>query len=204
MAEGLDKGEAWAGQIKDGVAVDVEAVMDGVGRAYEAMAWGGFSEIGDLRAHFQAQQHAQGQVQGRSRAKTLTYHMWFRRGDEGWPAYLKGLPGKQVHGMMKNLARFRLGCHGLEVDVGRHNGIAWQDRQCTRCSAERLQGLECKVGDEHHMVFDCSAMDDVRATVPGAQELIQHAGGCLRTFMQGDTRVVLSFVACCVEKLAGS
>ena len=71
-------------------------------------------------------------------------------------------------------------------------------RGCRGLSASR------KVGDEHHMVFDCSAMDDVRVNVPGAQELIQHAGGSLRTFMQGDTRVVQSFVACCVEKLAGS
>ena len=42
---------------------------------------------------------------------------------------------------------------------------------------ERLQGLECRVGDEHHMGFDCSAMDDVRVNVPGVQDLIQHAGG---------------------------
>ena len=61
--------------------------------------------------------------------------------------------------------------------------------------------LACKVGDEHHMVFDCSAFDDLRATIPGVQQRIDNAGGSLRVFMLGDVQVVRNFIAGCLDRL---
>ena len=176
--------------------VDVGDVMTGLRAANMAKAWADFGQVANLQAYMQEDRE-----QGVRRTRTLTYFHWFKSSEERWPEYLKGLPGKRVHNMMKQLARFRLGCHGLQVETGRHNGVAWQDRHCTRCSANRLGMLACKVGDEHHMVFDCSAFDDLRATVPGVQQLIDNAGGSLKAFMSGDMPVVRSFIAACLDKL---
>ena len=207
VAEGLESigqvagqaqlGKAWSDHVKAGRVVELGAVMDGLERAYLAEAWAGFEQVADLRAYLHG-----GDGQEDRRTKTLTYFHWFKLVENTWPSYLKGLPSSRVHGMMKQLARFRLGSHGLEVETGRYNGVAWQDRQCTRCSADRLGVLTCKVGDEYHMVFNCSAFDDLRANIPGVQQLIDSSGGSLRAFMLGDVRVVMNFVSGCLDRLA--
>eukprot|EP00884_Botryococcus_braunii_P000691 jgi/Botrbrau1/10622/Bobra.154_1s0012.1 len=47
--------------------------------------------------------------------------------------------------------RFRLGCHDLPIAKGRQQGIPRDQRICTRCSLEL-------VGDEHHLLFTCPAV----------------------------------------------
>jgi hypothetical protein len=54
------------------------------------------------------------------------------------------------------LAQFRTGSHWLPVQTMRGMGVARADRHCKLCSMGVL-------GDEHHMLFDCPVMDDMRA-----------------------------------------
>lgn len=139
-----------------------------------------------------------------SRRKSRCYHKWCKPAEgHAWPQYLRGLPTRQEHEQRKALARFRLGNHTLQVELGRRSEpqVPWAQRTCTRCSPQHLQGLECKVDDEHHAVFECSAFQRHRTEVQGAQELIAQAGGCLRTFLAGDVGVVSRFVSACVADL---
>ncbi len=101
--------------------------------------------------------------------------------------------------MLKQVARFRLGAHTLHVDLGRRQDVVWESRTCQRCPQEHLQSLACPVDDEHHCIFDCAAFEHLRVSIPGVQELIAHAGGCVRTFMSGDATVVRNYVAACMN-----
>ena len=55
---------------------------------------------------------------------------------------------------VRQLLRFRLGCHTLPVVSGRRNGIPRHERDCQRCCAG--------FGDEKHVLFECSALQDIR------------------------------------------
>ena len=55
---------------------------------------------------------------------------------------------------IRQMLRFRLGCHNLPVVSGRHNGIPRHERTCPRYHTGRR--------DEKHLVFECSALDDIR------------------------------------------
>ena len=51
-------------------------------------------------------------------------------------------------------ASFRLSCHGLEIETGRHRGIDKVNRVCKLC-------INC-VEDEYHFMFICKVYDDLR------------------------------------------
>jgi hypothetical protein len=51
--------------------------------------------------------------------------------------------------------RFRMGCHGLPVDVGRRTGIPRAQRVSPWCPLR-------EVGDERHLVFTCPALEHIR------------------------------------------
>ena len=55
--------------------------------------------------------------------------------------------------------------------------------------------------DEHHMIFDCTAFSSTRLESPGAVSLLMQCDGTVRSFMNGDTVTVLSFVANCMDQL---
>ena len=76
------------------------------------------------------------------------------------PAYLSSHDKHDV----RRMAGFRLGSHQLGVARGRFRDppVPWKERICTRCSGDHLAGLACKVDDEHHMIFDCEAFNDLR------------------------------------------
>lgn len=126
----------------------------------------------------------------------MTYFCWFKQGEHSWPEYLRGLPCKRVRAMMKQLARFRLSAHKLQVEVGRHQGVLWEDRVCSRCAADGHH-----VDDEQHLIFECSAFEDLRSSVEGAKALIDSSAGSVQQFMQGDTDVVREYIAACMDRL---
>jgi hypothetical protein len=51
--------------------------------------------------------------------------------------------------------RFRMGCHGLPVDVGRRKGIPRTQRVCPWCPLQ-------KVGDQRHLVFTRPGLEHIR------------------------------------------
>ena len=53
--------------------------------------------------------------------------------------------------------RFKLGCHRLAIVTGRCYGVTRADRLCLRCDAGALD-------DEQHLVFECSAFEDLCRT----------------------------------------
>ena len=143
--------------------------------------------------------------------KALTYFSYFRPAEPARPAYLK--LDFALHRQIKQMSRFRLSCHKLAVETGRHAHVAWQDRICTRCTEVHRASLSCAVDDEHHMIFDCQKFEHLRHEVvefvpgndrhftPGVRTLITRARGCVRTFMNGDPRIVLRFIARCMDIL---
>ncbi|DBA89114.1 TPA: hypothetical protein ACH3X1_016285 [Trebouxia sp. C0004] len=59
-----------------------------------------------------------------------------------------------AHRVQKFLA-FKLGCHGLHIAMGRRSGIPRSARSCPHCH-------DGSVGDELHMVFECTFLQTLR------------------------------------------
>ena len=85
---------------------------------------------------------------------------WFRRADGQQGHRLRaGVFGhasisKRAH----ELLRFRLGCHTLPSVTERRAGIPRSERLCLLC----MHG----VGDEKHLVFECSALNGISLRFP--------------------------------------
>ena len=56
------------------------------------------------------------------------------------------------------LARFRISNHNLEVELGRHYNMAYEDRLCKLCGLENKVFVE----NEFHVVFECASYTDIR------------------------------------------
>jgi len=221
----VEEGGGWAAQITQGLPFGSRnAVLDATLAAYDRLAWeeglvGGMDGAQGLvrNAHL---------PEGVGR-KHLTYFAWFKPTQPlVMPAYLR--LGQERHKQIKQLARFRLSCHKLRVELDRHRPnpqhgpnappglpnppprVPWQDRICTRCTAARLASLACAVDDEHHMIFDCERFEALRdaefvpgtrSFTPGVRSALNCAQGSLRRFMESDPRIVLHFVSRCMEIL---
>ena len=61
--------------------------------------------------------------------------------------------------VVRQFLRFRAGCHGLPIDAGRMSSVPRQERLCALCAGG--------VGDEQHLVFECEALQDLRARFAG-------------------------------------
>ena len=93
---------------------------------------------------------------------------------------------------MAMLVRFRTGCHDLSVERGRWLRIPREHRVCPLCS----RGLQ----DEHHLVFTCTAMDDIRARFRG---LFRHA--TLSSFFAFNyTGPLIAFLTTCLRRVQAS
>ena len=123
------------------------------------------------------------------RALFCRYQRWFARPPHvarQKSAFRLQLPHKQLRAFM----RFRLGCHNLPIDRGRQQGIPRAQRICTRCSLEL-------VGDEHHLLFTCPAVQHVRQQF---MHLFQQGRRSVQTFMwQDDLQGVAKFVTRALE-----
>ena len=105
-----------------------------------------------------------------------------------------GIPSAHV----RSLAAFRLGAHHLDVATGRWTRTPRSDRVCSLCGDG--------VGDEYHMVFECSAQAvprqmhaDLFADFGGwaSPHMPTLGADCMRQFMNQDAKLVASFVHAC-------
>ena len=60
--------------------------------------------------------------------------------------------------LRRSLAKFRVGCHMLQIEKGRHYGIKRDERFCTLCLKRNVSLLE----DEFHTLFICESYSDIR------------------------------------------
>ena len=200
------QGDNWADRVRQGNPLGCRtAVLDATLAAYDSLAWR------DLEG-------AQGMVRtaelppGVGR-KHLTYYAYFKPPSPVQvPSYLR--LDQELHKQIRQLARFRLGCHKLKVELGRHCNppVPWQARTCSRCSAAHLSALTCAVDDEHHMIFECESFTHLRnqATVfvpgmprfvAGPRTALLRAQGSVRQFMDSNPHTVLHFISRCMDIL---
>lgn len=57
---------------------------------------------------------------------------------------------------LQRLFRFRMGCHKLPIEQGRHLRLPRARRVCRACGTGQL-------GDERHMLLECPALSDLQA-----------------------------------------
>jgi hypothetical protein len=123
------------------------------------------------------------------RAMFCRYLRWFARPPHAphpRSVYRAHIPPQAL----KTFIGFRLGSHGLPVEVGRRDGIPRSARLCTRCST----GI---VGDEHHLLFTCPAVAHVRRQFP---QLFHNGPRAVLPFMwQRDLVSVATFVSVALE-----
>ena len=106
-------------------------------------------------------------------------------------SYLKEVTSRA---QLRRLAQLRTGSHQLRVETGRWERprVAREQRICQRCQSG-------EVDDEHHMVFDCPALEEVR---------VQHAGlfagsADLRSFLAQESLQVAAFVSAGFDAVLG-
>lgn len=106
-----------------------------------------------------------------------------RIGSYRMASYLKEVSSRA---QLRHLAQLRTGSHQLRVETGRWERpmVSRDERFCRRC-------LSGEVDDEHHMVFDCPALEEVR---------VQHVGlfagsADLRSFLAQESSQVAAFVS---------
>ena len=120
---------------------------------------------------------------------SCTYEQWFR------PYSLRRrychLP---VSGRrLQRFLQFRLGCHCLPIATGRFAGAAHVDRAqrvCLSCNAGAL-------GDERHLIFECTALASLRSRYAG---LFTSSTDTMRSFFaQPDRMGVFHYVIDCLD-----
>ncbi len=94
---------------------------------------------------------------------------------------------------MQRFLQFRLGCHSLPVAAGRLAGAAHVDRAhrvCLACNSGA-------VGDEMHMVFECTALASLRSRFAS---LFTGSTDTMRSFFaQPDHIGVFHYVVDCLD-----
>jgi hypothetical protein len=120
------------------------------------------------------------------RARLCTYHRWFARPSFAPSALPRHAARLQCSaGTLRRFLRFRAGCHGLPVDVGRGTGVPRLQRVCTKCHGPA-------VCDERHVVFECPALQHLRDKY---SRLFSGSGQTMQQFMwQSDIVGVVYYV----------
>ena len=102
------------------------------------------------------------------------------------------------HRQTYTFIRFKLSCQRLAylaIVTGRWHGVAHADKLCLRCDAGALD-------DERHLVFECSAFEDLRRTQlnqlfgPDSPEV---AFEVRQFFAYRDQRAVVMYILGCLR-----
>ena len=89
---------------------------------------------------------------------------------------------------MRHILHFRLGCHGLPIATGRFACTAHVDRAQRVCLSCNIGAL----GDERHLIFECTALASLRSRYAG---LFTSSIDTMRSFFaQPDRMGVLRYV----------
>ena len=122
-----------------------------------------------------------------SQVRLVTYQSWFSRPQNARISYLK-LPVSASD--LRLLMRFRMGCHALPVETGRHHNIPRSSRVCTHCTTG-------SVGDERHLLFECPALQSIRDEYAS---LMADSRDCMRLLMwHKDQMRVFKYVRTCLN-----
>ncbi len=129
-------------------------------------------------------------------AQLCTYLRWFARPSLLPPSVSAlRLPIGVRH--LRIFLRFRMGCHGLPVDVGipTSTGIPRTQRVCPWCPLQ-------EVGDERQLVFTCPALEHICLRY---RHLFTSRTGTMVQFLwQDDLVSVARFIADCFDHFQGA
>jgi hypothetical protein len=133
--------------------------------------------------------------------KLCTYNTYFRQEGKGtwWnlPRHLNAGTALAPD-VVRNVARFRLGSHGLGVERGRHTDTPWAERVCRRCAAHGTE--HSQVDDERHMVFECISFAEIRSDERFKGLFDDVVTGDLKSFMlNADHIAVAQFIDLCMR-----
>ncbi len=123
-------------------------------------------------------------------AKLCTWHNWFRPFNTSNPYFLLPVSGKR----MKRFLRFRLSCHSLPIETGRHHRppIPRSSRLCPHCPL-------ASVGDEYHLVFECPIFQPL---IDKYHTLFSSRTSSMRSFFaQKERMIVYKFVSDCLDMI---
>ena len=123
-------------------------------------------------------------------AKLCTWHNWFRPFNTSNPYFLLPVSGKR----MQRFLRFRLSCHSLTIETGRHHRppIPRSSRLCPHCLSS--------VGDEYHLVFECPIFPATQRQLT----LFNSRTSSMRSFFahwQKDRMIVHKFISDCSDMI---
>jgi len=124
-------------------------------------------------------------------ATLCTYHRWFARPDGlRRPGMLLQQPLSAR--CLRVFLKFRMGCHSLPNVTGRWAKVPRAQRMCMHCDQQ-------VIGDERHLVFECPAVQSIRARYPA---LFGADIATMQHFMwQLDINSVAHFVMDCFDYL---
>lgn len=128
-------------------------------------------------------------------ARLCTYYRWFFPSHQPYR-----LSSRHPHVLrlplsarrLQTFLRFRMGCHGLPRD-----NACWGPQRVSRMHRICLKCTSNQVGDERHLVFECTALQPIRDKYA---DLFQVAPLTMRQFMwQPDLLRVALFVVECID-----
>jgi hypothetical protein len=108
----------------------------------------------------------------------------------GLADYLRGRASKAV---WHDVARLRVGNHGLGVETGRWTRTEFSQRKCARCTSAGI--ADAPVDDTHHVIFSCVSTARLRL-VPDFAELFDD----MQEFMSHSKAI--EFVKLCMRDIA--
>ena len=92
---------------------------------------------------------------------------------------------------LHRIFRFRMGTHGLPIEVARHLGLPCS---CRVCHVRRFGAL-C---DERHVLLECPALSGIRAAFPGL--IAEFSGVMAKLVWAKDQPLVCRYMIACLDR----
>ena len=126
-----------------------------------------------------------------SKARLCTYNAWCARPDSCRKKSYVNLPLSASR--LRQVLKFRMGCHGLPRDSGSWAGVPRVDRVCRFCGIGSM-------GDERHIVFECPHLQSIRDKYVG----LFSVSTMVQFFWQDDLVSVSKFLCECMDVMLGA